>query len=224
MRAAAYLRVSTDGQTNENQRLAVAKFCGERGWTLVRTYEETVSGAAAKRPAFDRLMRDAVNGRGAGWDVLVVVALDRLTRAGARAALEALERLGAHGLKVASIREPWLDTSGPFGDVLVAFAATFAKLERLTLVERTKAGLARARAQGKALGRPAADAAALEAAAGDLVRARGAYFNARRVVWQPASGSRCGTFAQVASKHGVSESTLRRFLRARSADSANTGG
>ncbi|HEY4884068.1 MAG TPA: recombinase family protein, partial [Myxococcales bacterium] len=92
MRAAAYLRVSTDGQTNENQRLAVAKFCGERGWTLVRTYEETVSGAAAKRPAFDRLMRDAVNGRGAGWDVLVVVALDRLTRAGARAALEALER------------------------------------------------------------------------------------------------------------------------------------
>lgn len=156
MRAAAYLRVSTDGQTNDNQRLAVERFCVERQWSLVRTYEETISGAAKRRPAFDKLMHDAASGRGAGWDVLVIVALDRLTRAGARAALEALERLGGAGLKVASIREPWLDTSGPFGDVLVAFAATFAKLERATLVERTKAGLARAVAEGKTLGRPRA--------------------------------------------------------------------
>ena len=210
MRAAAYLRVSTDGQTNENQRLAVDAFCSERGWSLVRTYEETASGAAVKRPAFDKLMRDAVNGRGAGWDVLVVVALDRLTRAGARAALEALERLSGHGLKVASIREPWLDTSGPFGDVLVAFAATFAKLERSTLIARTRAGLDRARAQGVTLGRPRAAAAALEAAAEDCYLARVGFEQKKE--WRPRAG---GTIAEVAERHGVSASTLRRFLRKR---------
>ena len=192
MRAAAYLRVSTDGQTVENQRIAVERFCAERGWSLVRTYEETASGAAKKRPEFDRLMRDALNGRGAGFDLVLVVRLDRLTRGGALAALEAIGKLDKAGLGVASIAEPWLDTAGPFREVLIAFAATVAKMERATLVERTKAGLERAKAQGKKLGRP-----------------RIAEPNLARAALLARNGHPVRDAARMC---GVSEATLRRYL------------
>lgn len=81
MRAALYLRVSTtDAQTTENQRMALAKVAQHRGWEIVQTYEDAgISGAKGrdKRPAFDRMLTDAVRRR---FDVLMVWSIDRLGR------------------------------------------------------------------------------------------------------------------------------------------------
>ncbi|MGA8194201.1 MAG: recombinase family protein [Acetobacteraceae bacterium] len=81
MRAALYLRVSTtDGQTTENQRMALAKVAGHRGWEIVQTYEDTgISGAMGRdqRPAFNQMLKDAVRRR---FDVLMVWSIDRLGR------------------------------------------------------------------------------------------------------------------------------------------------
>lgn len=186
-RAALYLRVSTDGQTVENQRAELAQLAKARGWSPA-WYEETASGAKA-RPVLDQAVRDAKAGK---VEVFAFWALDRLSREGAGPVIQLVNELARVGVKLVSVRESWLDTSGPFGDVLVAFAATMAKLERERLIERTKAGLARARAQGKQLGRPRASPVMLYAAA-DLV----------------ASGWKV---RKAAAEKGIPEASLRRFL------------
>jgi DNA invertase Pin-like site-specific DNA recombinase len=163
--AALYLRVSTSEQTCENQRAELEQLARARGWAPV-WYEETASGAKA-RPVLDQLVRDAKAGK---VPVLAFWALDRLSREGAGPVLALVNELSRVGVKLVSVREPWLDTSGPFGDALVAFAATMARLERERLIERTKAGLARARAQGKRLGRAPASPLKV-AAAVERVRA-----------------------------------------------------
>jgi DNA invertase Pin-like site-specific DNA recombinase len=147
--AACYLRVSsTDGrQTVENQREEVRRLAEARGLS-VRFYEEEES-AAKVRPVLAEVMEAARRG-----DVraVVVVALDRLDRShvGCMARVAELDRLGC---AVVSVREPWLDTSGPTRGLLVSIFAWVAEQERATLITRTKAGLERARREKK-LGRP----------------------------------------------------------------------
>src|ERR1700733_8381521 len=81
VRAAIYMRVSTtDGQTTENQRMALARVAGHRGWEIVQTYEDAgISGAKGRdqRPAFDQMLKDAVRGR---FDVCMCWSIDRLGR------------------------------------------------------------------------------------------------------------------------------------------------
>jgi DNA invertase Pin-like site-specific DNA recombinase len=164
-RAALYLRVSTDGQTTENQRLALAEVAERRGWTVVAEYEDAgISGAKGrdKRPAFDRMLKDASRRR---FDVLMVWSVDRLGRSSATA-LTALDVLHAAGVDVFVDRQA-MDTTMPYGKAMFGMAAIFAELERGIIRERVVAGLARAKAQGKRLGRPTV-AAETEAA----VRAR----------------------------------------------------
>src|SRR5438132_5889110 len=150
-RVAAYLRVSTSEQIHDNQRPGVEALCRDRGYTIVKWYEETVSGAAKRRPVFEQMLADA---RSRKFDALVVWSVDRFSRGGAGSCFAALGQIDAAGVDFISVQEGYLDTSGPFRDVLLAFAATVAKLERDRLVIRTKAGLARARAQGRVGGRP----------------------------------------------------------------------
>jgi len=158
-RAALYLRVSTEDQTKENQAPELRQLAERRGWEPVE-YRET--GSAAKvRPVLDRLMLDARAGR---LGALVVWALDRLDRShlGCMARVAELDRLG---VLVVSVRETWLDTSGPARSLLVSVFAWAAEQERARLIERTRAGLDRARREGKRLGRPRASPIALAGAA-----------------------------------------------------------
>src|SRR5437868_10805782 len=150
-RAALYLRVSTDTQTTENQRPDLAQLARTRGWDIVRVYEETGS-AAKQRPAFDRMMLDATRGH---FNVLAVWSLDRLGRS-MQANLATVLELDRLGVLVVSVRESFLDTSGPVRPLLIAIFGWLAQQERERLIERTKAGLERARRQGRRIGRPRA--------------------------------------------------------------------
>jgi DNA invertase Pin-like site-specific DNA recombinase len=155
-RAALYLRVSTDEQTVENQRLALAAVAERRGWTTVREYaDEGISGAKGrdKRPGLDAALKDAVRRR---YDVLLVWSIDRLGRSTA-AVSTALAEVEAAGATIYADREG-MDGTTPHGRAMLQMAAVFAELERGMIRERTMAGIARARAEGKHIGRPATGA------------------------------------------------------------------
>lgn len=145
-----YIRVSSDGQSLDNQRPELVQLARARGLEITQIYEEKISAAAKDRPAYQRMMLDAHRGR---WTTLVVWALDRFGRsmAGNLAAVLELDRIG---VQVVSVREQWLDTSGPVRSLLIAIFSWVAEQERLRISERTKAGQDRARRAGKKIGRP----------------------------------------------------------------------
>lgn len=151
-RAALYLRVSTDGQTTDNQRLALTDVAERRGWEITKTYEDTgISGAKGrdKRPQVDAMLKDATRRR---FDILMTWAVDRLGRSTA-AVTSALEKLHEAGVDVFVDRQA-VDTTTPHGKAMFQMAAVFGELERSLIRERIMAGLTRARSQGKKLGRP----------------------------------------------------------------------
>jgi putative DNA-invertase from lambdoid prophage Rac len=147
-RAALYLRVSTEEQTVENQRPELEAMARARGFQVLEVYEEQES-AAKRRPVLERLMDDA---RRARFDVLLVWALDRLGRStiGNLLLVHELEQRGVH---LVAARDSWLETSGPARTPLVALLSWVAEQERVRIGERTRAGMARARAAGVHIGR-----------------------------------------------------------------------
>jgi len=147
-RAALYVRVSTDEQETDNQRHELERVARARGFEVVDVYEE-IESAVKKRPAYEKMKSDAHRRR---FDVLMIWAIDRFGRslAGNVADIVELDRVG---IQIISVSEPWLDTSGPVRGLLIAIFSWCAEQERLRLIERTKAGLARARREGKRLGR-----------------------------------------------------------------------
>src|SRR5260221_2177237 len=153
IRTAYYLRVSTEAQELENQRREILPFIDRRGWKLVHTFEDVMSGRKREtdRPGFAAMFKSAHQRK---FDILVFWALDRLTREGTRATLNYLQRLESKGVGYVSYQEQWLDSTGPFKDVMISMFATLAKQERARISERTIAGLRVARAKGKILGRP----------------------------------------------------------------------
>ena len=148
MNAGLYVRVSADRQTVENQLAELRQFAQARGFEPV-IYEE-VESAAKARPVLDRLLADARAGR---VRAILVWALDRLHRSmlGAIQTVLECDRLG---VPVLSVRESWLDTSGPVRPLLVAIFGWVAEQERARLIERTRAGIDRARRSGTKSGRP----------------------------------------------------------------------
>jgi len=149
-RCAIYARVSTDRQQVQNQLAEVQQLAVARGYEPV-VYEE-VESAAKARPVLDRMLADVRAGR---VHAVAVWALDRLHRSMTGAINTVLE-LARLGVPVLSVREGWLDTSGPVRPLLVAIFGWVAEQERTRLIERTRAGLERARREGKRLGRPKA--------------------------------------------------------------------
>jgi DNA invertase Pin-like site-specific DNA recombinase len=151
-RAALYLRVSTDEQTTENQRRDLMAHAEGREYKVVRIFDEKVSGASHRRPEFDALMSFAQKRH---VDAIFIWAIDRLGRsmAGITATVVELDR---RGVDVISLKELWLDTAGPVRSLLIAIFSWVAEWERKRIIERTNAGLARARAAGIKLGRPRA--------------------------------------------------------------------
>lgn len=151
MRIALYLRVSTDKQETENQALQLREFCARQNWQIVHEYCDYVSGGKSDRAEFQRMFEDASRRK---FDLLLFWALDRLSREGVLETLQHLNRLTAYGIPWRSFTEQFFDSCGPFREAVIAIMATLAKQERIKRSERTRAGLARVRAAGKALGRP----------------------------------------------------------------------
>lgn len=149
-RVGIYLRVSTGGQTVENQRLDLRRVAEQRGWEVVGEYvDHGVSGTKAKRPALDRLAADAAHGK---LDVVAAWSLDRLGRS-LQHVVGMLADLSERKVAV-YLHQQQVDGTTAAGRAMLGMCAVFAEFERSVIVERVHAGLARARAQGKRLGRP----------------------------------------------------------------------
>lgn len=151
-RAAIYLRVSTSGQTVENQRQELEAVAKRRGWEIVATYEDAgISGAKGrdKRPGLDRLLKEASKGR---FDIVMSWAIDRLGRSLVDL-LTTIQHLEAVGVDM-YLDQQNVDTTTPSGKLLFQITGAFAEFERGMIRERVNAGLARAKAAGKTLGRP----------------------------------------------------------------------
>jgi putative DNA-invertase from lambdoid prophage Rac len=151
-RCAIYLRVSTDRQHTDNQRPEVEQLARARGFETLDVFEEKVSATAKNRQEWQRLRAAAHAGK---LDVVVVFAIDRIGRTMVGNIQEILE-LDRIGVRVISVTEPWMDTSGPVRTLLIAIFSWVAEQEHLRIRERVKAGLERARREGKRIGRPRA--------------------------------------------------------------------
>lgn len=151
-KAALYVRVSTGKQDVANQLPALKEFASMRGFSVVRTFSDVASGARADRTEFNKMMSAAAAGE---FDTILVWALDRLSREGMLKTVNLIEHLNKIGVDVVSYTEPYLDTTNELAkNILLAVVSTLAKAEREKISVRTKAGLVRARAQGRRPGRP----------------------------------------------------------------------
>ncbi len=152
MKVAIYTRVSTDKQDCQNQATQLREFARTQGWTIVHEYTDSgESGAKSDRAALKQMFADASRHK---FDLLLFWALDRLSREGVLPTLRYLEMLTSYGVAWRSFTEQFFDSCGPFRDAVISIMATLARMERIKRSERTKAGLAIARAKGKKLGRP----------------------------------------------------------------------
>jgi DNA invertase Pin-like site-specific DNA recombinase len=197
MKAAIYARVSKPNgeQTPDNQVDELTAWAMRFGYELrpEHVYIDRQTGSTDDRPELQRALRDAHRRE---WDVLLVAALDRVSRGGVASLAGILERLRVSGVAIKSLRESWLDSTNPLtSELLVAVFGWIAKCERAQLIERTRAGIERARNRGtksgKAIGRPAID---LDAERAGLAL------------------KRAGSLRKAAAMLGVSVRSLRRRL------------
>ena len=150
-RAAIYVRVSTSGQTTENQTCRLQEVATRAGWSVVTIYDETISGAASvdQRTEYAAMLKDAARRR---FDVLLAWDVSRLGRSLSNL-VSLMEQLRTLKIDL-YIDQQGLDTTTPAGRAMFQMAGVFAEFERGMLIERTRAGMARARARGKKIGRP----------------------------------------------------------------------
>ena len=186
-RAVIYARTSTVDQHTENQVYDLEQLARQRGLEIIKVYRDQVSGTRARRPGLDQLLSDARQGK---FDVVLVWACDRLARSVSHF-LQVLDELGHLNIEFISYREQ-LDTTGPLGRAVVVIISAIAELERSLIVERVRAGLRRAKLEGRRLGRP------------PLIVDREAVLHDRE---QGMS------ISQLAKQHGIAETSVRRLLR-----------
>jgi DNA invertase Pin-like site-specific DNA recombinase len=152
-RIAIYARVSTTDQSTDSQLLDLRKYVSERGWTSFKEYTDNgISGTTDSRPALNELMDDA---RKRKFDMVLVWRFDRFARS-TRHLINGLEEFKNLGIDFVSYQEN-IDTSSPLGSAIFTIISAVAQLERDIIAERVKAGLRRAVANGKKLGRPKLD-------------------------------------------------------------------
>jgi len=152
MRVALYARVSTknNGQNPETQLVALREYASNRGFAIAEEYVDLgVSGSKDRRPALDRLMKDA---RARKVDGVIVARFDRFARS-TKHLVTALEEFQALGVDFVSLGES-VDTSTPMGKMIFTVLGAVAELERSLIKERVAMGLERARKEGKPHGRP----------------------------------------------------------------------
>jgi DNA invertase Pin-like site-specific DNA recombinase len=151
-RAALYLRVSTREQSTDAQRAELKAVTARAGWQVVEIYEDAgISGTKGrdKRPAFDRMLKDATRRR---FDIVAAWALDRLGRS-LQHLVPTLAELKAAGVDL-YLHQQAIDTTTPSGKAFYGMLGVFAEFERDMIAARVQAGIDRAKANGKRLGRP----------------------------------------------------------------------
>ena len=195
-RAVLYTRVSSIDQHPETQLCDLRPLAAARGYEIVGEYTDTISGSKAKRPGLDRLMADARRGR---FDVVLVWAFDRVARS-VKHFLEILDDLNHLNVEFVSFREN-IDTGGPLGRAMVIIVGAIAELERSLIVERVKAGMRRAKLEGRQIGRARLDV------------------NREQVVCDRRSGM---SLTQVAKRHNISRASVCRLMKGASGDCAPT--
>jgi DNA invertase Pin-like site-specific DNA recombinase len=188
-RVALYTRVSTLDQHPETQLLDLRQMAGQRGFEIVAEFSDTISGTKARRPGLDQMMREARRGR---FDVVLVWASDRIARS-VKHFLDVLDELNHLGIEFASFREQ-IDTGGPLGRAVVIIIGAIAELERNLIVERVRAGMRRAKLEGRQIGRRPLDLDR-DAILRDRQRGR--------------------SLGQIAREHRVSRTTVHRVLHER---------
>ena len=155
-RSAIYMRVSKDdgSQETDNQLLVLREEIQRAGEQLVEVYVDRETGTKGRRERsdFDRMFQDAERRR---FDLLRFWALDRFSREGIRKTIGYLQRLDNLGVRFKSHTEPYLNTDNELiAHIVIGVTSYYAQLEAQRISDRTKAGLARARASGKVIGRP----------------------------------------------------------------------
>jgi DNA invertase Pin-like site-specific DNA recombinase len=190
MRVAIYGRVSRHDkdQTPENQMLKLREFAERHGWSVVKEYSDVASGTTPSRPDLDRMLKAARERR---FDAILLVRIDRLGRSvsNLKNIAEALQHYGVDLI----CTDQNIDTSSASGKLFFTLLSAFAEFELDVLRERTKDGLARARLQGKRIGRPR-----YAVSTEDILKLRGEGL----------------TFAQIAERVGMSRAGVKKRLRA----------
>jgi DNA invertase Pin-like site-specific DNA recombinase len=151
-RAVLYLRVSTLDQTTANQERELRKVAGRAGWEVTKVYRDHgISGAKGRdeRPAFDALHKAAARRE---FDIVMVWSVDRLGRS-LKDLVNFLEELRSLNVDL-FLKTQGIDTTSPSGKAMFGMLSVFADFERSIIQERVRAGLARAKGEGKVLGRP----------------------------------------------------------------------
>jgi DNA invertase Pin-like site-specific DNA recombinase len=147
-RAALYLRVSTVDQNPETQLHDLRQMAAQRGYQVIEEFTDRISGTKARRPGLDQLLAGARRGR---FDVVLVWASDRIARS-VKHYLDILDEFQRLNVEFISFREQ-IDTGGPLGRAIVVIIGAIAELERNLIVERVRAGMRRARLEGRHIGR-----------------------------------------------------------------------
>ena len=186
-RAVLYMRVSTLDQHPETQLHDLRQMASQRGYEIVEEYTDRISGTKAKRPGLDAMMTDARRGR---FDVVLVWASDRIARS-VKHFLDVLDELSRLNIEYISFREN-IDTGGPLGRAIVVIIGAVAELERNLIIERVRAGMRRARLEGRHIGR---NPLVLDSAAIQRERCQGQ------------------SLRQIARGHRISTATVQRVLR-----------
>ena len=182
-----YLRVSTLDQHPETQLYDLEQMARQRELEIVERYTDKISGTRARRPGLDQLLADARRGR---FEVVMVWAFDRLARS-VKHLLEVLDELNHLNIEFISFREN-IDTGGPLGRAVVVIIGAIAELERNLIVERVRAGMRRAKLEGRHIGRPALT------------------IDQQAVVRDRQGGM---SLRQVAKTHGISRASVARVLQ-----------
>ena len=186
-RAALYMRVSTPDQHPETQLHDLRQMAAQRSYEVIAEYTDRISGTKAKRPGLDAMMADARRGR---LDVVLVWACDRIARS-TRHLLAVLDELSRLQVEFISFRES-IDTAGPLGRAIVVIIGAIAELERSLIVERVRAGMWRARLEGRHIGRNPLE------------------LDHARIQRDRCQGQ---SLRQIAKGHRVSTATIQRVLR-----------
>lgn len=188
MKTAIYARISTSDkkQDLDTQLLPLKEYVASRGWNVYEVYTDQISGSKESRPGLNKMMADAHRRK---FDVILVWRFDRFARSTKQLIL-ALDTFRSLGINFISYQES-VDTTTPTGQLMFTLLASFAQFERSIIQERVRAGLEKARAKGKKLGRPKATI--------DMQALR---------VWKQKGLS----LRQISSKMGIPKSTVSKYL------------
>jgi DNA invertase Pin-like site-specific DNA recombinase len=184
-RAALYMRVSSLDQHPETQLLDLRQMAAQRGLEIAQEYVDRISGAKARRPGLDELMRDARRGR---FDEVLVWASDRIARS-VKHFLEGLDELNRLNIEFVSFREQ-IDTGGPLGRAIVVIIGAIAELERNLIIERVRRHAGRP-LEGRHIGR------------------RPLELDREAILRDRQHGQSLG---QIARAHGISRATVHRLI------------